>query len=131
VVEELAEAVRQNDAERCVAVYSEDCVIIDPLYDNVVGHDAALEAFSAWFAAFEVHDLEVVDTILEGDRIAVVWRWSGVHKGEYLDVPASGKTLSSWNMILFDIRDGKITRDLSTWDCGQLRALERLAAEVS
>ncbi len=127
VVEELAEAVKANDANRCVAIYSEDCVIIDPLYDNVVGQDAALEAFSAWFDAFEVHHLEVVDTIVEGDRIAVVWRWSGVHKGDYLDVPASGKQLSSWNMILFDTRDGKVTRDLSTWDCGQLRALEQLA----
>jgi steroid delta-isomerase-like uncharacterized protein len=127
VVEELAAAVKANDAARCVAIYSEDCVIIDPLFDNVVGRDAALEAFSAWFDAFEVHDLEVVDTIVEGDRVAVVWRWSGLHKGDYLDVPASGKQLSSWNMILFDTRDGKVTRDLSTWDCGQLRALEQLA----
>ena len=112
-----------NDPVAAAAVYSEDVVIVDPLYD-VVGRDAAVEAFRAWFDAFQITTLEVMESIVEGSQIAVRWVWTGIHQGDYLGVPASGREFSSWNVIFFDTRDGCISRDLSTWDCTQYLKLQ-------
>src|SRR5262245_38247411 len=112
-----------NDPVAAAALYSEDVVIVDPLFD-VVGRDAAVEAFAAWFDAFRVTSLEVVERIVDGPRIALRWVWTAVHQGEYLGVGPSGRELTSWNVIFFETRDGYITRDLSVWDCSQYLALQ-------
>ena len=105
-------------------------MIVDPLFD-VVGRDAAVEAFAAWFDAFRITSLEVVERVVEGSRVALRWVWTGVHQGEYLGVPASGREFSSWNVILFDTRDGYISRDLSTWDCTQYLKLKAASEGTS
>ena len=83
VVDRLVEAMLKNDPKSLRAVYSEDVVIVDPLFD-VVGRDAAVEAFRAWFDAFRITSLEVVERMVEGSRIALRWVWTRVHQGEYL-----------------------------------------------
>lgn len=129
VVDRLVAAMLLNDPVAAAAVYSEDVVIVDPLYD-VVGRDAAVEAFRAWFDAFRITSLEVEERFVDGSRIAVRWVWTGVHQGEYLGMPASGREFSSWNIIFFDTRDGYITRDLSTWDCTQYMKLQAETGEA-
>lgn len=123
VVDRLVEAMLKNDPVAAAAVYSEDVVIVDPLFD-VVGRDAAVDAFRAWFDAFQITSLEVVERIVEGPRIALRWVWTAVHQGEYLGIPPSGRAFRSWNAIFFETRDGYITRDLSMWDCTQYLELQ-------
>lgn len=123
VVDRLVAAMLSNDPVAAAAVYAPDVVIVDPLFD-VVGREAAVEAFGAWFDAFRITSLEVVERIVDGSRIAVRWVWTAIHQGDYLGVPASGREFSSWNVIFFDTRDGFVTRDLSTWDCTQYLALK-------
>ena len=43
IIDRLAEAMRANDPRAAAAVYSEDVVIKDPIFD-VVGRAAAVEA---------------------------------------------------------------------------------------
>jgi predicted ester cyclase len=126
VVDRLVDAMLTNDPETAAAMYSEDVVIVDPLFD-VVGREAAVEAFRAWFDAFHVLSLEVVERIVDGSRIAVRWVRRAIHQGEYLGVPPSGREISSWNVVFFDTRHGYVTRDLSTWDSSQLLKLREQA----
>ena len=127
VVDALVSAVLARDANRAAALYAEDVVLTDPVFEDVVGREAAREAFEAFFSAWEIHDLEIVDTLVEGDRIVVRWSWTALHTGEYLGVPATGKEFSTWNVIIFDMANGLVTGDLSLWDASQLRRLEELA----
>jgi steroid delta-isomerase-like uncharacterized protein len=123
LVDRLVEAMLKNDPVAAAAVYAEDVVIIDPLFD-VIGRDAAVDAFRAWFDAFHITSLEVVERVVDGSRIALRWVWTAIHQGEYLGIPPSGREFESWNVILFDTRDGYISRDLSTWDCTQYLKLQ-------
>jgi steroid delta-isomerase-like uncharacterized protein len=123
VIDALVEVIRTNDAEAAAALYSDDVVIHDPLHD-VVGHEAAVKAFQAWFDAFKVLSFEVVESITEGSRIAVHWKWRAVHQGEYLGVPPSGKEFEGWHVLICDTKDGKVTRDISCWDCTQFLELQ-------
>src|SRR5438132_1093654 len=69
VVDRLVEAMLKNDPVAAAAVYSEDVVIVDPLFD-VVGREAAVTAFAAWFDAFRITSLEVAESVVEDSRIA-------------------------------------------------------------
>jgi steroid delta-isomerase-like uncharacterized protein len=129
VIERLVELFKTNDAERAAEIYAEDVVIDDPMYgERVEGRAAAVAAFGDWFRAFRIVDFELVESVVEGSRIAVHWRWRAVHQGEYLGVPPSGREFDGWHLMLFDTRDGRVTRDLTCWDCTQFFALRELAA---
>lgn len=132
VIERLVEAFLTNDAATAADVYSEDVVITDPMYDHDVhGREAALEAFGAWFAAFRMLDAEIIETIAEGSRIALYWKWRAIHQGDFLGVPASGREFVGWHLFFFDTKDGRVTRDLTCWDCTQLLALQEQSREAT
>jgi steroid delta-isomerase-like uncharacterized protein len=127
IIDLLVEAIHTNDPATAAALYSDDVIIHDPLHD-VVGHEAAVKAFAAWFDAFKVISFDVVETIAEGTRIAVHWKWKAIHQGEYLGVPPTGKEFNGWHVLICDTRDGKVSRDLSCWDCTQLLELQAASA---
>ena len=130
VVERLVELFKTNDPNAAAALYAEDVVIDDPMYGNTVrGRSAALQAFTDWFKAFRILDFEIVESIVEGTRIAIYWRWTAIHQGEYLGVPPSGREFTGWHLMFFDTKDGYISRDLTCWDCTQLFALSELSEQ--
>ena len=127
VINRFADAVRANDPEAAANTYAEDVILVDPRY-NTVGRDGARDAFGYWLGAFEVTSFEVVETIVQDTRVAAHLKWTALHRGEYMGVPATNQIFSGWNVALFDTKDGYVTRDLSVWDCTQLLALQELAS---
>jgi uncharacterized protein (TIGR02246 family) len=118
VLDRLVAAMLTNDPGRVAALYSEDCELVDP-YTSSVGRPAFLEAVSYFFAAFAVRAVEVLEVLVEGDRMAVWWRWTAVHQGRYLDVDPSGSEFSTVTTMWLTVRDGQIGRDMSVWDAGE------------
>jgi steroid delta-isomerase-like uncharacterized protein len=95
------------------------------------GRDGLLAALGVFLGAFHLTSIAVDDVIADEDRMAVRWSWSVIHQGEYLGVPATGKAFDTWNIMLLEVRDGRISRDTSVWDAGELRRLEELAGDQS
>jgi steroid delta-isomerase-like uncharacterized protein len=132
IIERLVDLFKTNDPDVAATSYAEDVVIDDPMYGHPVhGRAAALQAFSDWFEAFRILDFEIVESIVEGTRIAVHWRWTAIHQGEYLGVPASGREFRGWHLMFFDTKDGHISRDLTCWDCTQFFALRDASEQTS
>jgi len=52
---------------------------------------------------------EIVDMVAERDKVAVRLNVTGTHKGEFQDIPPTGKKLSLYEMGFITIIDGKIT----------------------
>ena len=46
--------------------------------------------------------------IVEGDKVATRYTWSGTHQGEYFGIPATGKQVKWTVTTTFKIADGKI-----------------------
>jgi len=59
---------------------------------------------------------EVEEIIAEGDTVAVRFAMTGVHAGEFLGIPATGKKIRRAQMTFFHIRDGKIADSYSVSD---------------
>jgi steroid delta-isomerase-like uncharacterized protein len=120
--------MESNSADAVAELYTEDCRIADPLME-VTGRDGLREACAQFLAAFRIEAMEINEVIEQLPHLAVRWSWSVTHQGEYLGVPASGRAFDTWNVMLLELRDGLICRDMSVWDAGELRRLEGVAAD--
>ncbi len=120
--------MESNSADAVAELYTEDCRIADPLME-VTGRDGLRDACAQFLDAFRIEEMEINEVIEQLPHLAVRWSWSVTHQGEYLGVPASGRAFDTWNVMLLELRDGLICRDMSVWDAGELRRLERVAAD--
>lgn len=69
------------------------------------------------------------DVIAEKDKVVVSWVIFGTHKGDFMNIAATGKKVSVEGITIHYIRDGKILDSNARWDAmGLLRQLGALPA---
>lgn len=62
--------------------------------------DAYLGRIEATREAFPDFRKEVDSLLVDGDEIAVRYRWSGTHEGEFAGVPATGESVETTSLTL-------------------------------
>jgi predicted ester cyclase len=89
-----------------------------------VGHYAAMpdavkgpEGFKGMYSffiqpAFPDQKITIEREVIDGDMIAVQVSWTATHKGPFLNIPATGKSIFVPGTGIFRIADGKIAE---TW----------------
>jgi len=56
------------------------------------------------------------DIIAEGNKAVVRWTYRGIHKGEYMGVPATDKEITITGISILHIKDGKIVKEWGEMD---------------
>ncbi|GAA2620939.1 ester cyclase [Streptomyces vastus] len=103
----------------------------DPSNDqDTIGLDAIRREMGMWRAAFDF-TFTLDDQIAEGDRVCTRWTWNGTHKGDFLGIPSTGRTVSMTGTTIFRCReDGKIVEGWWQYDrlglMAQLGVLDQL-----
>jgi steroid delta-isomerase-like uncharacterized protein len=72
------------------------------------GVEGINEVITACRAAFEHLNVTVEDMIAEGNTIAARFTARGVHKGNFMDLPTTGKPITMTGIEIFRIKEGKI-----------------------
>jgi predicted ester cyclase len=54
---------------------------------------------------------EVLDVVAEGDKVVLVDRFGGTHRGEFLGRPGTGDRIEWMAIHIYTIRDGKVLED--------------------
>jgi steroid delta-isomerase-like uncharacterized protein len=66
----------------------------------------------------------IEDTIAEKEKFVVSWIISGTHKGEFMEIPATGRKISVEGITIHHIRNGNILDSHARWDAlGLMRQL--------
>jgi steroid delta-isomerase-like uncharacterized protein len=66
----------------------------------------------------------IEDLIAEKGKVVASWTFSGTHKGEFRDIPATGKKVSVEGITIHHITNGKILDSYARWDAlGLMRQL--------
>jgi steroid delta-isomerase-like uncharacterized protein len=68
--------------------------------------------------------LQVDETVMEGDRLVFHWTVTGTQKGEFQNIPATGKQIRIKGLTLCRMEGGKIADDRVYFD--RLNMLEQL-----
>ena len=67
--------------------------------------------------AFPDLDVEIEEQIAEGDKVATLWKARGTHRGNFGDIPATGKSMEINGITMFRVANGKV---LESWDFADL-----------
>ena len=76
------------------------------------GADAGVEAYAAaldaTFAAFPDLAVTVHDQVAEDDKVVTRWSATGTHQGDFVGVPASGRTITVTGIHIHRVRNGRL-----------------------
>lgn len=89
-----------------VDLVAEDFVELNPLPGQGPGRAGLADVLAMMFAGFPDLRWTLHDTLVEDDRVMGFSTWTGTHQGEFLGIPATGRsvTVEAWTVDRY--RDG-------------------------
>lgn len=102
------EVITQGKIESAVQYVCEDVVEEVPLPGQGPGLDGLKDILRAMRAGFPDIVFSIHEQISEGDKVASRFEWTGTHKGEFLGVPATGRSVHVWGIVIDRLKDGRI-----------------------
>jgi predicted ester cyclase len=76
-----------------------------------VGPGARRKLYETFYQAIPDARAEVLDVVAEGDKVELVDRFGGTHRGEFFGQPGTGDHIEWMAIHIYTIRDGKILED--------------------
>lgn len=120
----LLKAARARDTAAVAACYAEDAVAISPLFGEARGRDQIAATWQTLFSTFVEVSVNVADTMVDDNRVAVFASLSTVDKLGWFGRAPTGGTITYRLVLIFTVVDGRIVRDERLYDSAGL--LERL-----
>ena len=93
-------------------VVAPDAVIRTPLPIEATGADALKQIWAMLLRIYPDIHLMVEDLIGEGDKVVGRTTVTGTHRGEFMGVAPTGKSVTYNEMFIFRIADGRL---VETW----------------
>ena len=105
-----------KDPVALAAVHAEDSVVYSPMFGEVHGRAEIERTYREMFRTFEDWTWESGDLIIDGDRCAQLFASTATHSQEMFGVPATHRRFRVQGVLVFELRDGKITSERRLYD---------------
>ena len=117
------QAFNSGDVGRCLALAAPDLIInLAELPEPQHGRDVWRQGFEMMKHAFPDLQAHIEDIFAAQDKVAVRLRFRGTHCGEFLGIPATGRTIEYVSYEFYRIADGLIAEE---WICSDMATLLR------
>jgi uncharacterized protein (TIGR02246 family) len=127
VVRQFVEAARQRDLPRLAALYTEDAVAVSPVFGEVRGREAIVATFERMFATMADVAVEIVDALVDGDRVAVIGTITTTDRRGWFGQAPTGSIICYRLVMVFTLAHGRIVHDERIYDsAGVLDRLEKV-----
>jgi steroid delta-isomerase-like uncharacterized protein len=114
-------AFNAGDAEGCVALTAPDLIMnLAEIPEPQHGRDVWRQGFAMMRQAFPDLRAHIEDIFGDQDRVAVRLRFHGTHSGEFLGIPATGRSVEYVSHEFYRIADGLIAEE---WICSDMATL--------
>jgi steroid delta-isomerase-like uncharacterized protein len=104
----IEESINRGQIDTAAQFVWEDVVEQVPLPGQGPGLDGLKDVLRAMRAAFPDLHWSVEEQIGEGDKVVTRFEWTGTHRGEFLGVPATGRPVKVWGMVIDRLEEGRI-----------------------
>jgi steroid delta-isomerase-like uncharacterized protein len=99
---------------------AEDFVEQNPLPGQGPGRAGLADVLAGMFAGFPDQHWDVLDTVVEDDRIMSLSIWTGTHEGEFMGIPATGRQVRVEAWTLDGYRGGQLVESRILMDVAGL-----------
>jgi steroid delta-isomerase-like uncharacterized protein len=118
-LDRFVHAWEHQDVAALGACYTDDCVVVSPIFSTIKGRAQVEKSYRDLFFAFTNPTITVDDTVI-GDgnpaRAVIVWTVKSVHTGNIFGMPGSGKPIERNIAYIFTFRDGLVARERRIYD---------------
>ncbi len=104
----VEEVLNKGNIDATGKFFHEDMVEQVPLPGQGPGIAGLKDVLRGWRAAFPDVHFNIVEQVSEGDKVASRFEWTGTHRAPFLGVPATGKPVKVWGVVIDRLVDGKI-----------------------
>lgn len=104
----ITEVLNQGDIDSSGEFFWENMVEQVPLPGQGPGLAGLKDVLRGMRAAFPDMRWTVEEQIAEGDKVVTRFEWTGTHRGEFLGVPATGRPVKVWGIVIDRLEGGKI-----------------------
>jgi steroid delta-isomerase-like uncharacterized protein len=113
----IGEGFNEGDLDAVDEIVSPDVVTHNPIIlDAPAGSNSLRGGIEMIRKSFPDIDVEIVDMVAEGDRVATFLRMSGTNTGDYRRGGATGKSGSLRAFFIWRIADGRIAESWGVAD---------------
>jgi steroid delta-isomerase-like uncharacterized protein len=102
------EVITQGQIDRAVEFVWEDVVEQVPLPGQGPGIEGLKDILRAMRAGFSDLVFSIQEQIAEGEKVVSRFEWIGTHQGEFFGVPATGKPVRVWGIVIDRLEAGRI-----------------------
>jgi steroid delta-isomerase-like uncharacterized protein len=102
------EVITQGNIEAAAQYVWEDVIEQVPLPGQGPGLDGLEDILRAMRAGFPDMVFSIQEQVAERDKVASRFEWTGTHRGEFLGIPATGRTVRVWGIVIDRLEDGRI-----------------------
>jgi steroid delta-isomerase-like uncharacterized protein len=123
LVRESFEAFNAGDTSRLLTVVAPDLVMhLAEAPEPIRGRETWQQGFEMMKRAFPDLEAHIDDVVAAEDRVAVRLTFRGTHAGEFLGIPATGRTVHYVSHEFYRVHDGLIVEE---WICSDMASLFR------
>ena len=102
------EVITKGDMNSAARFVWEDVVEQVPLPDQGPGLEGLKDILRGMRSAFPDLNFAIKEQVAEGDKVASRFEWSGTHQNEFLGVPATGRQVRVWGIVIDRLEEGRI-----------------------
>jgi len=125
----FGEAVNTNNYDLFKELVAVDSIDHDPAPGQTPGPEGYADFFGMMRDAFPDMELSVEQLSADEDTVSFAYRVKGTHKGEFMGIPASGRSINVRGMQISKFKDGKMTERWGSSD--ELGILKQIGATIS
>jgi steroid delta-isomerase-like uncharacterized protein len=104
----IEECINQGKLDSAVKFVWEDVVEQVPFPGQGPGIEGLKDVLRGMRNAFPDLHFGVEEQIAEGDKVLTRFEWTGTHKGDFLGIPATGRPVKVWGMVIDRLQDARI-----------------------
>ncbi len=116
VVRKMLEIVATGDLSEVEQIISPNWVNNDPSMPPMSGIDGFKQLVGIWTGSLSNAKLDVEDIIGASDMVASHFMVSGIHTGDLMGVPPTGKQVKSTGTGIFRLENGKVVENTVNFD---------------
>jgi steroid delta-isomerase-like uncharacterized protein len=102
------EVITQGNIESAAEFVWEDVVEQVPLPGQGPGLEGLQGILRTMRSAFPDLNFSIKEQIAERDKVASRFEWTGTHSGDFLGVPATGRRVQVWGIVIDRLEQGRI-----------------------
>jgi steroid delta-isomerase-like uncharacterized protein len=104
----IEDVVNQGRVERANDLVKEDFVELDPLPGQAQGREGLKAVILGLRSSFPDMHWAVKEMVAEEEKVVTRFVWTGTHRGAFLGIPATGRSVEVKGVVIDRLEDGRM-----------------------